>query len=91
MKKKMTPHIIAVVALIVFIVLGLACASTDSSFSSGCPGTGSCYVNVHWSPSTEKWIKNVGLSCSRSYCDVNRISATDGGAENTTYRCDCNK
>jgi curli biogenesis system outer membrane secretion channel CsgG len=28
MKKKMTPHIIAVTALVVFIVLGLACVST---------------------------------------------------------------
>jgi hypothetical protein len=34
MKEKMTPHIIAVTALVVFIVLGLACASAPSSESS---------------------------------------------------------
>ena len=31
MKKKMTPHIIAAGAFVVFIVLGLACASTESA------------------------------------------------------------
>jgi len=31
MKEKMTPHIIAVMALVVFIVLGLACATTKLS------------------------------------------------------------
>jgi hypothetical protein len=32
MKERMTPHIIAVTALVVFIVLGLACASTPMTF-----------------------------------------------------------
>ena len=34
MKEKLTPHIIAVTALVVFIVLGLACASSESAQKS---------------------------------------------------------
>ena len=33
MNKKLTPHIIAIIAIVVFIVLGLACASTGSPTS----------------------------------------------------------
>ena len=42
MKKKWTPHIIAVMALVVFIVLGLACASTSSSGDDSFTSTGIC-------------------------------------------------
>jgi len=78
MKEKMTPHIIAVVALVVFIGLGLACSSTPSSSSGGYSSSSGSSGGGGGSSGSEAvyWIVTVrgydalGYSIIRIYNDI---------------------
>ena len=89
MKRKWTPHIIAVVALVVFIGLGLACGSTQSSGGSysggggsGCSKSYSCV----WAVKSNGAISDAE-HCNLRSCRVNIVwSDFTPGID---VRCDC--
>ena len=77
MKKKWIPHIIAVGAFMVFIVLGLACASLEASQPEN-TGEGG-YVRVQNTSSRDYWYYVVENDSMGSVVNTSRIRAGETG------------